>query len=148
MDAIRSATTLADMDAMIDDYRAALTVPNITRDGLIIGGRVVLDVKEISGDKWKVVMRGVDGGSIEVAAPAAGVRGVPNPFCNRKVADRMEFWFMHTACWCDLFVGGRERRCNATSEIVNNIMKNNNMEGKFKRLVGPRCRPRCKLTPG
>jgi len=142
MDAIRSVTKLAEMDAMIKDFRDALRAPYVEENGLNIGGRLVLDV-DVIGDKWRVVMRGVAGGSIEVPAPSAAGGRVPNPFCHKRVADRMEFWFMKTACWCDLFVGGRVRRCNATSEIVNNILKNNSMEEKANRMVG-----RCKLTPG
>jgi hypothetical protein len=143
MDALRNVTKLAEMDAVIKDFRDALTVPFIMKPALIIGGRVVLDIVAI-GDKWRVNMRGVVGGSIEVPAPsAAGGGRVANPFCQKKVADRMEFWFMKTACWCELFIGGRIRRCNATSEIVNNILKNNSMEEKSNRMVG-----RCKVTPG
>ena len=96
-----------------------------------------------SGGMWKVVMRGVTNGSIEVPARAAGASSVPNPVCNHKVADRMELFFKHTSLWCDLFVGGRLRRCNSTSEIVNNVLKNNSRDGKCGRFVG-----RCMLTLG
>jgi len=135
MDTIRQAIKLADMDALIKGYRAALAAPYITTRPLKVDGRVVLDVEE-RGDKWNVVMRGVTGGSIEVRAPAAAGGRVANPFCNPNAAKRMEFWFTHTACWCDLFVGGRIRRCNATSEIVNNVMKNNSMKENTARMAG------------
>jgi len=135
MDTIRQATDLADMDALIKGYRDALAAPHITKGGLKVDGRVVLDVEE-RGDEWNVVMRGVTGGSIEVCTPAVAGGRVANPFCNPHAARRMEFFFTHTACWCDLFVGARIRRCNATSEIVNNVMKHNSMKEKSARMAG------------
>jgi hypothetical protein len=142
MNAINDSTKLAEMDALIKDFRAALAAPRITEHGLTNGIRTSLDVVVI-GNTWRVVMRGVEEAAIDVPAPTSSDGSVPNPFCNKNVAERMEFWFKSTACWCELFIGGRIRRCNATSEIVNNILKNNSMDEKSDRMVA-----RCKLTPG
>ena len=113
-DVIRAATKLATVDALISGFRSALTVQFIGAHGLIVEGRVVLDVKD-NGDMWRVTLRDVASSSVDVKAPQGEFTKVENPFCNQKVKLHMMFYFDHHLCWVNIFVGGRDKKCNATS---------------------------------
>jgi len=75
---------------------------------------VVVDVK-VNADMWRVTLFGVSSSCIDVKAPRGDLTKVENPFCNQKVRLHMAFYFDYHVCWVNIFVGGRDRRCNATS---------------------------------
>lgn len=150
---VSKTTKLADMDARIAGFKAALSVQFITLEGLTVEGVTVIDVVPGVADggtsghgsaaataggasrspTWKIVMRDVEEGVFVVKAPAASADGRPmkvnNPFCNKTIAGRMMFWWKHAVCWAQVFIGGTDRKCNASSEIVNHIIKNNSFGG-------------------
>jgi hypothetical protein len=53
-----------------------------------------------------------------------------NPFYFLEMADRYKFWWKHLVLWAEAIIGDRTRNCNATSEVVNLVLKGNTMHGK------------------
>ena len=53
-----------------------------------------------------------------------------NPFYFPEMADRYKFWWKHLVLWAEAIISDRTRNCNATSEVVNLVLKGNTMHGK------------------
>jgi hypothetical protein len=69
------------------------------------------------------MLGGIDCASLDLSGDSFDDDGelleeAPNPFLNAKDLDYMGVqWFPNLVCFIELFVGGRTRKCDATSEV-------------------------------
>lgn len=113
---IRLISSVKELDERPAAVRRVLGSPSLC-------GALVPGVLERADRKVVFMLGGIDCASLDLSGDSFDDDGelleeAPNPFLNAKDLDYMGVqWFPNLVCFIELFVGGRTRKCDATSEV-------------------------------
>jgi hypothetical protein len=123
MDFIATAPTLAEAEQRILKVDEVLLTENLVHGSTPDIFQHIHDMEDSSFDlSWHGVVPTVQRSGRDSA--------MRNPFHFPDMAARFKYWWNHLVLWCNHIIGDRTRNCNATSEVVNLVLKGNTLHGK------------------